>query len=443
MTYQLSPGTDIGKFITAKKDELTSGTSTLELGEGVYPFTSLYDLKKGSLIIAGKGEKSVINTEPTLHTSGVSLLHFRDLKIEGRLNIDDFVGRCDGFTFSKVRFRSNGTLASTNETVKLTRVSDFTFHGTDWDRTTNANDRLLNIVGGDKIRINKSIFKNGNNGAIQVKGGAKNVIIKDNYINRCGQRAIQIGGSTCFTCWGKDTEPGPYEAEDCLVTNNIVLSNGSGIVISTQKGTVVTHNTFFTVPEGGQYLFRLLQEVEEVSKNHIRPSTEIVFKNNAFFYPVTALDGRGGINGQVANWNNGQDFDTFDFDHNGIYAYTPIVNSQFGARQIYPHRHPSADTIPVKWKKNAVDQVYPDVIDWGLPTMRILNSAWATIGADGKNVGVKGFSLGAPVTRPLSKKWYDLQEQPLYGWEGPGDFDYRSRLETLAIDFMAMADSTE
>ena len=366
------------------------------------------------------GYNATINVENGWCPS-MSNIHFNNVTFIGRLNIDDHNEvKPKNLKFEHCFFFSSPKSADASECVKLTRGHDIIFTECLFERSSSggANDRLLAIVGGSNIQVLNCNFINGNHGAIQIKGGAKDVVFARNFVNKCGQRAIQIGGQTCDTCWGKGVEPGPYEAESCIVRENIVINNATPIVISTQAHSVVRNNTFYTPQEyGGMFLFRLLQEEIEDTFDRIKPNTGLKMLHNLFLYPAKTIDGRAGINGNVVNWNSGQDFESFLFSNNSFYCITPHQN--WG----YPHDHVVTNFpkyVPFDWKVNFYNQVNPLILDWGFPTMRPIAATHANVGCHVK-VGTPYFRYGSLPQPPHGKFTYTQPTTPAT-WEGPGSY---------------------
>lgn len=455
MTYDVPVGANIAEFI---KDKNAVDEDVFKLGVGEYSLLDYTEkLRFDSHIAINGKEGSIIKAQKVSQLTGIKGWIFQDITIDGRLNIDDGKYPSEKIEFFNIKSLSNINTVGT-ENFKLTRTKSVLISNCYFERTVNANgigqgstDRLVDIVGGNDIEIMNCNFYNGNNGAIQAKGGVLRFNFHDNFVNYCGQRAIQIGGSTCWHpqntpptgCWGKDSEgvyisPKYYgwEAIDCKVHDNIVVSNGSCISISTQSGTKVFNNTFYIPRDtGGIFLMRFLQEVEPDSIGLLRPSEQAQVYNNAFLYPITKDGGKAGINGAIINWNDGQNFNSFAFHNNAVYATSPITSPGFGKLGVYQHRHMVTDGpskyMPFNWKVNLLDQVYPDVIDWGLPSMQLYGYADRNIGCRRERVGAKNMPLGRISPSPISLKGYP-ENQPLYGWEGCGSYRYPDKLSKVS-----------
>lgn len=396
---------------------------------------------------------ALLDCSATCYISGAKNLVLRELHIRGRINLD---GLAAWEGSGDVTFQGNLWESGDNgftENLKAAhvariRVLDNVF----WRNGTGARDRLVDFVNVDDSEIRGNAFVRALNGAIQIKGGSERGSVAGNYVLWGGQRAIQIGGSTCWDeaaqtgCWGRrkdgsvirPNEVG-WEAIDWVVSDNVVVCDVSCLSLSTQRGTAVHRNTFY-MPQltGGMYFARFLQEVESQTKPYIQPSRDARIERNAWFYPVTRLsDGKGGVNAALLNWSDsgdrtqswlertGMQVDSFLFDANAFYAVTPIVDASRGGRNPpeYPHMHVVGSCCywcPFDWRRNWLSQIPAGVLDWGLPTMRLTASEYAAIGTSSP-VGPSWWKPD-PAMVPPPPMELDVYpaSQPLYGWAGPG-----------------------
>ena len=377
----------------------------------------------------------------TCYVSGALNLRLEGLEIEGRMNFDGVsnFGSSGSISFIGNTFTSSPT--QHKDILKIAHLTDITIRGNKFIRVGNgAKDRPLDVVNADRFIVENNYFENCNFGCIQIKGGSESILVTRNFLNGGGQRGIQIGGSTCWNaeknegCWGQRIDLSVVrpddvgsEAIDSEVSHNIVIDPVACFALSTQRQSYVHHNTcYFSRRHGGMFFFRILQETEPQTAPLLLPNQDIRIENNLFLYPVVKDGGGPGINAALVNFNDGQDFESMHFARNAFYATSPIVNRDFGARAVpgYPHRHPAGGPPWVKfdWRKEWLDQVYPVIVDWGLPSMRALAPEYRDIGARASYespIGVPGMIIDNVAPSPIPKEAYP-RGTPFYGWEGDG-----------------------
>ena len=118
------------------------------------------------------------------------------------------------------------------------------------------------------------------NTGIQIKGGTSSIQVFNNYFNKAGQRAINLGGSTGLK-WFRPLGA-KYEAKDIEVVGNTFEGGMAHIAFVTSQNANVHHNIFYK-PE--KWFFRILQETQDPSfiksqKGQIRNNI-FVFDNKA------------------------------------------------------------------------------------------------------------------------------------------------------------------
>jgi len=94
--------------------------------------------------------------------------------------------------------------------------------------------------------------------AIQIKGGSSRVLVENNAFINCGERIINLGGST-----GKSyfrPQYADYEAENIIVAGNRFIGGEAHIAWVTSSDSHVHHNIFY-LPE--KWVGRILQETKD------------------------------------------------------------------------------------------------------------------------------------------------------------------------------------
>lgn len=388
---------------------------------------------------------ALIDCSGNCYISGARGVTLENLDIAGRMNWDGLThpGESGDLVFRRIRFRDAG---GGKEMLKLAHLRDVLITECSFVRSgAGAHDRPVDAVGVDDLIVEHSYFERCKGGCIQAKGGSRNTIVRWSLFNVGGSRAIQLGGSTCPTCWGPGKTPGPFESYDGEVHDNVIIGTQACFSLSTQTGGYVHHNTCYSPPThtipnaddrtfgGGQYLFLLMQEVDAaMPAGSIQWNRDGRIESNLFLYPIVTADNRAGINGTVTNWSSTKqvDFASFRFQNNAAFAVSPIINPNFGAQGIYPHRHAATNqpTTPFNWKGGLLDQVWPGIVDWGLGSMRALAPGYADIGARVSrkspagipgNADTKQVLISAPPTAPAPQREYP-EGTPLYGWQWPG-----------------------
>ena len=189
---------------------------------------------------------------------------------------------------------------------------------------------------------------------LQLKGETRDLVVRNNYFENAGDRVIQIGGNTDKWLF---RGPAEFEAVNVEVYGNRMVGGLSCFAISTQTGSRFHHNTCYM-----QTLFvgRLLQE-NKLMKNNQYGTVD----HNLFVFPGT-------LNGEFLNVGVNVDVQTFVFDTNAFYQ----VDGD----------DPRFPSLPVP-DPNIIDQINPQLVQPGTPTMRIgsTNPVFTGVGADAVN----------------------------------------------------------
>ncbi|ACN15110.1 PyrK [Desulforapulum autotrophicum HRM2] len=108
--------------------------------------------------------------------------------------------------------------------------------------------------------------------AIQIKGGSHNILVQETVFINCGERVINIGGSTGTAYFRPQLVD--YEAKNVIIAGNRFIGGSAQVAWVTSQDTHVHHNIFY-LPE--KYVGRILQE----TKNKLfKPSQKGHFEAN-------------------------------------------------------------------------------------------------------------------------------------------------------------------
>ncbi len=108
--------------------------------------------------------------------------------------------------------------------------------------------------------------------AIQLKGGTRDVLVHRSYFRDCGERAINLGGSTGLEYFRP--APGDFEAKGIEIAGNRFHGCAAAVAWATASGGRVHHNTIH-LPR--KWVLRILQESED---RRFRPCADGAFEEN-------------------------------------------------------------------------------------------------------------------------------------------------------------------
>ena len=174
--------------------------------------------------------------------------------------------------------------------------------------------------------------------AIQIKGGSSRVLVENNAFLNCGERTINLGGST-----GKHyfrPQYVNYEAENIIVAGNKFIGGEAHIAWVTSRNSHVHHNIFY-LP--GKWVGRILQETKD---------RQFISCRKGFFEAnMVVTDDR-----VRTFFNIGPNTlpETFSFSGNAWYRFQS-------------DKKPDLPTMEVV----GIYDVYPDLLDFGTANMRI------------------------------------------------------------------------
>ncbi len=166
------------------------------------------------------------------------------------------------------------------------------------DMNASGNNDLLKLSGLDSFTVKNCLFMNGSAGgsgidmvgchdgdilgcrfenmganAIQAKGGARNIRIEANLFKNCGDRSLNLGGSTGLQFFRPPDAP--YEAADLHVYSNIFIGSTAPVAYVGCIQTDVVNNTIY-LPD--KWVLRILQETVDTTR--FFPCSNNTFRNN-------------------------------------------------------------------------------------------------------------------------------------------------------------------
>src|SRR5688500_6009047 len=144
-------------------------------------------------------------------------------------------------------------------------------------------------------------FRNMGSNAIQAKGGTQYIGIERNRFIDCGQRAVNLGGSTGLEFFRPIDAP--FEAADMYVSANYFSGTLAPIAYVGSVRVAVFNNTIYR-PD--RWVIRILQET--VDESRFLPSGQ-----NSFFNNIVIVDGELST---AVNIGPNTAPETFYFGHN-------------------------------------------------------------------------------------------------------------------------------
>ena len=266
--------------------DLKPGT-TLLLAPGTYEgghhFSGVAGTKKAPVEIRGADAKNppllTGGGSTALQLSGCSGIRLAHLRVKGfggnGINIDD--GGTPGtpardITVESVVIEDTGPKGN-HDALKMSGVAGFVVRGCRFEGWGGSAIDMVGCRDGvveDCRFLGKEGFAPAN--GIQMKGGTRDVLVRRSFFRDCGDRAINLGGSTGLA-WFRPAV-GDFEARDIEVAGNRFHGSLSAVGFVTAAGGRVHHNTIH-LP--GKWVLRILQESDD---ERFRPCRDGVFEDN-------------------------------------------------------------------------------------------------------------------------------------------------------------------
>ncbi len=225
----------------------------------------------GATVIFQGGTNAIQFTDPAyVHISG---LIFQQQTGNG-LNVDDggtYATPAHHLVFERCTFRDIAA-SGNNDLLKLSGVDYFEVLDCVFQNGA-AGGSGIDLVGCHYGSIIGNRFENMGANAIQCKGGSEYVRIERNFFKNCGQRTLNIGGSTGLPFFRPDTAH--FEAARVQVFSNLFIGSQAPVAYVGAVEVEVAHNTLYR-PE--RWAIRILQET--VDSSRFFPCGNNTFRNN-------------------------------------------------------------------------------------------------------------------------------------------------------------------
>ncbi|MFZ6179575.1 right-handed parallel beta-helix repeat-containing protein [Nannocystis pusilla] len=261
--------------------------------------------------IAGGGEG--------LHLSRVRHVVIHDLAImdatANGINVDDG-GAVDDpeatrfVAFERLFIHDIGE-GGNQDCLKLSGVNDFWVLDSQFERC-GAGGSAIDHVGCHRGLILGNLFANNGGNAVQTKGGSEDIEIRGNTMLDCGQRAVNMGGSTGFEFFRPPlTQDGDNaEARNIRVVSNLIQGGETPLAFVGCVDCLAAHNTIIR-PQ--HWLLRILQETVTDQQFTFAPASGGRFINNLVVFDRADISTYVNIGGDTAP-------ETFTFTTNLWYA---------------------------------------------------------------------------------------------------------------------------
>ena len=224
--------------------------------------SELHGAQDDWIVIRGNREGSVrfLGGTEALHLSQVSWLRLELLHFEGQsangVNIDDggsfntpshnvVIDRC---TFTRMVGTGN------NDLLKLSGLDTFQISRCAFLDGA-AGGSGVDMVGCHVGLITENRFERMGSNGIQAKGGTQYIEISRNRFVECGERSVNLGGSTGLAFFRPQNAP--FEAADLLVQSNLFIGSRAPIAYVGSVRVRVEQNTIW---RPGNWVVRILQE---------------------------------------------------------------------------------------------------------------------------------------------------------------------------------------
>ncbi|MBK8749827.1 MAG: right-handed parallel beta-helix repeat-containing protein [Saprospiraceae bacterium] len=289
ITLHVGPGQPYNSLSDAAQDALPG--DTILFHSGTYPGGEFVNELQGTntqwIYIRAESASSVVIQGGT---NSWQLSDAAYLKIEGFVfeqqtgngfNMDDggsYDTPSHHITFERCIFRDINA-SGNNDLLKMSGVNDFLINHCDFINGS-AGGSGVDMVGCHRGIIEQNLFENLGSNAIQAKGGTQYLTIQRNFFKNCGQRSLNLGGSTGLEFFRPIDAT--FEAADIQVFSNIFIGSVAPIAFVGCVRVEVINNTIVS-PE--KWVMRILQETvdpdrfELCGNNSFR--NNIIYKSNA------------------------------------------------------------------------------------------------------------------------------------------------------------------
>ncbi|MBC7776797.1 MAG: DUF5123 domain-containing protein, partial [Phycisphaerae bacterium] len=230
----------------------------------------------GETVIFEGGGNAIQFVEPAyLHIIGLIFQH----QTGNGVNTDDggtYDTPAHHVVFENCVFRDMSA-SGNNDLLKLSGLDSFEVRNCEF-RNGAAGGSGIDMVGCHHGIIQGNHFEELGSNAIQCKGGSEHVRIEGNFFRNCGQRTLNIGGSTGLQFFRPDTAH--FEAAHIQVFANIIIGSWAPIAYVGAVQVEVVNNTIY---QPQNWVIRILQET-------VDPSRFLECGDNSFRNNIVILD---------------------------------------------------------------------------------------------------------------------------------------------------------
>ncbi len=191
--------------------------------------------------------------------------------------------------------------------IKLSGLDDFRIEDCTVERWGKQGSGI-DMVGCHRGVVSGSTFREGDNvsaNGVQMKGGSRDVTVRDCRFENAGGRAVNLGGSTGLPYFRP--RPQGYEAKDIVVEDCTFIGSATPLAFVGVDGATVRHNTIYR-PK--RWVMRILQENQDSA---FVPCRNGKFTNNIIAFQADELAAAVNIGPQTAP-------ETFQFANNFWYC---------------------------------------------------------------------------------------------------------------------------
>lgn len=271
---------------------------------------------------AGEARPIIQGGSEGLHLIECSYLILHDLEVTGSsangINCDDGGDTDNPLAAHHIIFRNlhiHDIGGSGNQDgLKLSGLNDFFVLDCTISTTGGGiSGSLIDMVGCHHGLIAGCTLADASGSGIQAKGGSENVEVRWCTFTDCGQRAVNIGGSTGFEFFRPPLDPDApnAEARNIRIFSNLFNGSVSPINFVGAVDCTVSHNT---IVHPGNWIIRILQETTSSGGFEFLPCGGNTFAANIAWFDLGEISTPINIGGNTAP-------NTFTFSNNLWHAF--------------------------------------------------------------------------------------------------------------------------
>ena len=211
-------------------------------------------------IKAAPGSNVIFRGGATFQLSDVSYINICGLIFEKQtlngFNLDDagsFDTPSHHIRFENCVFRDLDA-SGNNDLLKMSGVDDFEIINCTFKNGSKGGSGI-DMVGCHNGLIKGCNFEDMGSNAIQAKGGTQHIRIENNFFKNCGQRTLNLGGSTGLDFFRPIDAT--FEAADIQVYSNVIIGSDAPVAFVGSQRVVVANNAIINP---NKWVVRILQE---------------------------------------------------------------------------------------------------------------------------------------------------------------------------------------